>query len=790
MKLSNSDLSILRSRPHTSSLYLSIFNPEIVMQCKINNPSIAKGAITIDYDTVTLGDFSAVDAGFTLLIGSTLGARDIGKIRIRSTSSSQFVVSENSNIQWADQLFLTVLRYVETWPIFPRIINDPANVENVIFYKDYDIAYTNQNSILGTFVNAGPHRAAFLDAGGVNLYYTASGTYNMLGDTLSYDWAFEGGNPTGSTLETPGYVNYTGSGYFTTRLTVSSSGGGVDTTYRFVSIYPPNGTPPNWKLTKLDGSRGEGGYTATIQLYNPTGDIYEGALVVIFADDWYGSNHVSLGGNAENSSKIFFVGYVLKDSINYDYSHSYVEFDVGSLTEVMKQSLGFAIDVASNGSPSVWYQLLNMDNRRAIYHYLKWHTTVLSIADLQFLGQDYPIQYFDSDRSSMFDAIDNLMRGTLVGQMVSDRQGKLWTEINAEATPNVTGTFPQDIQLNNGLNNGGPSDWMNQPKLVENVYDQVSFIELGGIIYNYGSSTGTFAPIMSNAPGSAPSFRGTVTTIEGLAASDQNQLNALSGNLFSSRNAKYPELDLDIAGNYRNLDIAPQGLIEALLQPIDTVRGVALDQQYVVDSMQWQWDAESQYLYPKIVLKTVKNGPAGDTIDVPVNPADTGGLGGFKQPKLTIPPVPLLTFPSITGTSNVAPYFIGKWTSNGYNPGPNAGGDVPLGAPDFLYSSATGTLIQGLYLILADVVVNTNDGEAGASVQMYVDSNLVHEFRINAPVGPLGISWTDTTFFGTQIFVGTMSALGPTIHVFNGTPGDGGANLFKGKFYVVLLHAL
>src|SRR3972149_2345147 len=117
---------------------------------------------------------------------------DKGRIRVRSASVDTLIVAENSDIDWANDLYITVVDFIEISAIYPRIIKDPANDENVIFYKDYDIPYTNQNSVLGTFVCMGSHRAVDLEDGSAQLYWTSSGTYNVKGDALTYLWEFGG----------------------------------------------------------------------------------------------------------------------------------------------------------------------------------------------------------------------------------------------------------------------------------------------------------------------------------------------------------------------------------------------------------------------------------------------------------------------------------------------------------------------------------------------------------------------------------------------------------------------
>lgn len=670
MRLSSANLELLRTKPQGTRLSLSIFQPRTIFQARVNDSGIARGARSITYDTVSLGSFSAIESGFTLLIGTSAGAQDVGKIRIRSATSSVITVSENSNILWADDLFLTVLRYVELNPVYPRIIQDPADDENVIFYKDYDIPYSNQNSILGTFLNIGPHRATYLENGSTQLYYSSTGTYNLLGNSLNYNWSFEGGSPTGSASANPGFVTYTSPGHYVTRCIVSGSSGEIDTRYAYVSVYhkPSDGTSVpvlKWEMGSLNGSRDEGGYKVNFKVYENI-QVDENAVVILFADDWYGNTNQSLGGNYPNAEKIFFVGYILRDSIHYDYQHSFVEFDVGSITELMKQSLGFSVSVESVASPSKWYELLDLDCRRAIYHYLRWHTTALSIADFQFVGDDRKIQFFDADRASMFDAVDNLMRNTLIGSSTSDRQGKTWMEVEAKAYSNPTGSFPSAMEITR-------RDWMNEPFIEERLSDDLSYLEYGGIAYS-GVSTGTFSALLGSAPGSTPSFRGKIETHQGLALESQAQLNQLVGSVWANENAPYPTVSMDMAINASNLDIAPQLPVNLVINASDTVRAIPINGVYLPSSFDWRYDPKYGILLPQIDFRSLVNGAIGESIIIDMTPDDFGG----SVPGLQIPPVPILTIPpglqqiieniiTQSGGGGLQPYGSVGWYDNTFH---------------------------------------------------------------------------------------------------------------------------
>lgn len=642
--LSPAQLELIRTRPQKTKLYLSIFQPQAIFKARVNDGSIAKGARTIPYDTVSLGSYTAIEANFTMWVGTTDGGQDLGKIRVRSATSGQLVVSENSDIEWQDNAYLTVFRYVELWPVFPRIIQNPSNAEDVIFYKDYDIAYTNQNSILGTYVNMGPHRAAWLDpaSGQAQLYYSSTGTYNLLGSNLNYHWFFEGATVTGSNSADPGYITYTQAGNFTTRLTISGSNGAIDTGYRYVRIHSPSDPPVRkWDMAGPHGSRDEGGYSASFRVFENI-PIQEHAVVIVFGENWYGQTKQSFGGNP-NTSDIFFIGYIDKDTIQQDYQHSEIRFDAKSIAGMMKDSSGFSVSVESVSSPTKWYEMLDMDGRRALYHYLRWHTTALQIADFQFVGEDRKIQFFDSDRESMFDALDNYMRDTLIGKVSANRQGKMWMEVEARAYPDPTGTFAPVMDITR-------RDWMNEPSIEERLSEDVSFIEMGGIAYS-GTSTGTFSALLSAAPGNTPGFHGSIENHEGLALLGQDQLNQLAGNIFANQNSPFPTIGMEMTSNLSNLDIAPQETVQMNILASDTIRNIPIRGLYIPNSMDWVYSSQDAILLPSINFRELVNGVAGETIVIPP-PEDTGG-GGFSVPGLQIPPIPPLTFPAYsipTGT--------------------------------------------------------------------------------------------------------------------------------------------
>lgn len=637
MNLTQQQLATLRTRPHKTKLWLSIYRPKTLFAAYVTG-SYQQGETDITYYNNYSGTYLLAYPNTTALIGSSAGASDIGRIRMRSASGTYAIFAEN-NIVWQTGQHITVIDNVDVNPKYPVIVKDPDNDENVIFYKDSDIPYTNQNSVYGSLVNMGSHRAAFRETGSVSIYWTATGTSNVADSSLTYSWHFEGGTPTGSTALTPGYVSWNTPGHYRVTLTVSAANGGVDKAYRYVSIYdrPENGTSTpflKWELQDFEGNRGQGGYVASIKVFENLGDIEPNALVVIFADDWYGGTKGSLGGNGQNNSKIVFVGYILKDSIQFNWKAGYAEFQAGSVTEVMKQTEGFSVSCESKVTASTWFELSEMTVKKALYHYLRWHSTVLNIADFQYTGDDRYVQYFDADRSSLYDAIQSFVSEGLIGEVVADRQGKIWAEISPEGYENPITSIANGMTVHK-------HDWVNDPNVSKRRVEDVSFVEMGGIVYD-GAQTNTYQALLSDAPSLTPLYRGkSESPRQGLILLSQAQLNQLSGNYLAARNSPIEDVTLSMAGNYRNLDIAPQEKTYLLITPQDNAIGTnTTGLPFRLTSMNWLYNSEQESFYPDVSFEQIVTGTAGQTLIIPAEPPDDG----YNYPPFELPPFP--DFPS------------------------------------------------------------------------------------------------------------------------------------------------
>lgn len=192
MYLTDTQLSQLRTRPHRTRLWLSVFRPRVVLETQISQAGISKSDRDISV-TILSGAMLDVVGGMTVYIGTSQGSKDVGRIRLRSGSGTTLTLAENS-IDWTNGLYLTVVRYFEPWGVYPRIILDDD--DNPIFYKDWDILYTDQNEQFDPVVCMGPNDAGMLNldeiapTGSHRVWYTSSGSYDPTpgGSALTFGW--------------------------------------------------------------------------------------------------------------------------------------------------------------------------------------------------------------------------------------------------------------------------------------------------------------------------------------------------------------------------------------------------------------------------------------------------------------------------------------------------------------------------------------------------------------------------------------------------------------------------
>lgn len=674
-QISDSDLSRMRNRPHRVIPYLAIYDPNTVFAAQIDMSSISKGEREIDISTIS-GDPNSVVNGMTCYIGTTPSGRDKGRLRVRQATSSQITVAENAE-DWIDGWYLTVVQYFEPWAVFPRIVLDDNNVP--IFYKDFDIPYSDQNDNMDPVVNMGPHDAGLLTTGAYSVFYTASGTFDPTDGSIptGYQWTFEGATVTGSGERDPGYIHYTGAGNFMTTLEVTADTGKTFKGYRHIMVRDrPDAGPTRpitrWGIRSFDGSRDEGGYTLSVFLRERTdfAKAKDGALAVVFTETWHGGKRVSVGGNAENRNDILFVGYIDDESIFLNPTNHFLEFRLRSVTGIMENLSTYSATLESKEDAVTWNEMRDMTVDKAAIHFLRWHSNVLQLADIARAGDTKRVQFIDFARGNLKEAISEIYESTIGAQVVADRQGKIWAEKDASLIPTGSRSFVDALILTD-------QDWRNEIAIERRDKDELAYLEMGGIAYS-GPTTGSFDPYLAGAPGDVAGYWGSVERTQGLVVAGQSQLNEFVGLAYARANPEYSEVIVPVAGDYRNIDLAPQERVRIVLESDDTYRGIVWDEKpFFPSEVSYEIYPESQTALMSLTLREETEGEPGESIEIPEDPPwDSGDLPDFDiefPPLIPLPPLPPpIEGPPGDGATVYAVFtsYLGR-TSNFWDVSPN-----------------------------------------------------------------------------------------------------------------------
>ncbi len=677
--LSPSDLALLRTQPHRSRLYLSIYQPATLVTGRVNMPAITRGEIHVDY-TVSTGTYSNVKPGMTVLIGLTPGGQELGRLRVRSLSNVLLTVAANS-VVWQDNAYLTFIEFYELWAVYPRIVTDGINIPT--FYKDYDLTYGSQdepNRKLDPIPVMGPHLAGYIDpdTNKCRFYFDGSQSYDLSvgGGVVSHSWEFPGADTPTSAVATPGWIEWSAATAGTISLTVTSSLGKSFTSYRHFTVYdkPGGASQPfkNWSTDSLTGSFDSGGWSGslTIRENADLSVVRDGALVVIFSDDWYGTTKQSIGGNYPNRENIVFVGYVRDGSIEIDPETSAVTFQITNLQGKMQSSECTGVSLEPSTLPTNWYQINQMTTDRALQHYIRWHTTIYSIADVNPVGDSLFIMAADFSRAFLYGNIEQFLQTNLAAKVGVDRQGQLWMQRKIEIVPVGSRAVGTIMSLTR-------QDWTGNLGITQSRDNKASYVEVQGTQYMgpngpiYDPLTAEYYPIISCAPGLVPDYQGNPNSVTVVAQQNQIVCNQLAGDWLAMLNKHYPDIRVALTGNWRVADIMPQERMLLTIPPDENYLGLDwVDKPFIPRQVTIAYDNAESNIKVSLNLTEETDGVTGIAGPYPASPPNDQG-DQTTEPILPPTPPPVLPLQPVDGSQvYVATATDLRVTFNFYDPDP------------------------------------------------------------------------------------------------------------------------
>jgi hypothetical protein len=308
--VSDTEKAYLRTDGQYSKVYLAFPQPAIVFKAHVNQSNIENDQITqITYDNVDYGTYTSIIPNMTLLVGTAEGDHDLGIARVRKAPTSTVIyIGETAEVQFANNVHLTVIREFGIWPRHKYTQSGSEHVD----YMDHDIVYTNQHEILDPVPVLGPDRVLFYQGvlGGANTistYPSASRSYCLSSTVNAYLWTALGASATsGLTTATP-TITYNAPGTYLISCRLTTVEGAIFTGYRTVVVYDNTAQPvKDFELQSCDGSYDDGGWNFKVKMYDNAdlSLVRDRAQVILFSRDWYGdlTTLTSTGISFETSS--------------------------------------------------------------------------------------------------------------------------------------------------------------------------------------------------------------------------------------------------------------------------------------------------------------------------------------------------------------------------------------------------------------------------------------------------------------------------------------------------------
>jgi hypothetical protein len=145
--------------PQKAKLYALFDDAPVVFACRINQSFTTHDKVTeFKYDGITLGAYTDVKAGMTVLFGSTPGAHDKGISYARKTpTTNKLYCGETSEVDFANNLYVTVLEDFGIWADYPLVLADSKCL------MKHDVAYSDQHTKMKPVPILGPDRVEIVD---------------------------------------------------------------------------------------------------------------------------------------------------------------------------------------------------------------------------------------------------------------------------------------------------------------------------------------------------------------------------------------------------------------------------------------------------------------------------------------------------------------------------------------------------------------------------------------------------------------------------------------------------
>lgn len=625
--------------------WLFLHQPEVVFKAQIVDTGIIPYPMfVLLYDNVTVGDWTDIEEDMLMLIGSTDGADDLGRVRVRknffgNTASDVAIYFQNASqgildgeINLQDNAYITILNH------FPIYVIPPLVTPGGQLFKDTELPFDIDYHLMPV-ANAGVDRlfvvpnitddVTFNPAEFVS-YVTKPGA-----SITDYLWTTPDGQT--STLADPTFTIAADTvGYM--KLEVTDDAGNTTTSRRFLAVVNEDHANLFRNFEIVQHTAGIGGQQMSIRIHDPIpyNTYIAGAEALITMRESYGSTVGSLVGVAD-SEDMLFAGFTADEAMQGEWSQrGYLHQTTITLQDTagrMRVLPGFTQLIERETTPANWGQMEGANLDRYAWYLLYWHSNVPRRADFMWsgTGDTYGFQVLGSDTGNLFDQV-TLRARAIRHELTCDRYGRLQMlpdpQLQAEADRTSDVMVPvgeADWQsLSRNYNFHPRHHWQFGEKIVASTVD--------------ASSGANIQTVFTIAPGTAPGS-GLAALVAGEElVTGQAEANAVDGARYRARtNARESTYDVQLTRLGYAVDPALMKWVQFEVTAATAgVRGrtVSSTTRFLTTEIQYQWDQRNGIRMQRWTIEREGTQVIDAVTEIPPE------TPGFELPDIPIYPPP------------------------------------------------------------------------------------------------------------------------------------------------------
>jgi len=605
------------------TIRLFLLQPTVVFAGRINEPSgVTYPVAEFAYDGVTTGSYSVVYLNQTVLIGSTAGASDLGRTRVRKFPDSDTLYiglssqgTHPGEVTLTDNAHLSVLDLFEVWAKIPQISDDGET------FVDADLDFATYGDS-PPVANGGPGFFGTIDSISEVITVTLSAADSFAtapGATIpSLSWDVKDGTITVGTSTDETITATFPAGFRYVTLSVDDSNASTHQTHIPIVARDPADDPcieafeiESHRIT-VEGQE----LTVRIREAIPASSYLEGTLVMIADGEPSGPT---------DRSNILFLGWADLEPASIDAT------ETGTLRDVtlrcvdvagrMKDLPGFPQVIEHAASPSTWQEMATPNMDRFLHFLLQWQSTALDLADWTWsgTGSDYVFKVLGTEGASLWDQVARKAQSMVPDyRLTCNTRGQLRVIVDPQLQDTGDRTSTVQVSLDSGDYQGLSYTGQRRPR--------VHWLRSNAIL----ASTSAVATAFCIAPGTTPG-QGEQANDDGenLAIS-QSDLNAYAGHKYARLNAPQSRFRLTLAeGSRQGIEPSDLTWVQMTIETaVAAQRGLTFtNARGLVEEIEIRYDYRDTGLIRTVALQWERetSGVAATTVEVEAAaPVDTG----------------------------------------------------------------------------------------------------------------------------------------------------------------------